>query len=361
MMRVSSKNTPCGRARVDVAVDPRQAERRALEERDGAGPADRGHVSSSDHHDRRRRAPSPARPTRRCRSRRRRTRRWPARRPVAAACSAPASDHRGTGGRESSTMRLVENRSAAAARQAARSSERRVAERARDQLRLGAPQVAGDAVVDDLGRRTGRCRDDGRPARERLDHHEPERLGPLHGVEQRGRSPDEVELVLLAELAHVLDVARQQRARPRCSKYSCSRGSRSLAAIFRGMPASRAMSAASRGPFSRHIRPTKLTYPPSPAPTGTASTSRPWWITAAIGMPSAVEAWWCEIATIDTPAHGLVTAGSSASLNGPWLVVTTGGTRCACFSSGPATVWSWIEVDVDASRRRRATDVRPAR
>jgi hypothetical protein len=68
-----------------------------------------------------------------------------------------------------------------------------------------------------------------------------------------------------------------------------------------GTPAARATRAASRGPFSGDIRPRKLAYPPSPRPTGTDSTSRPWWITPASGIPSAVAAWWYEMATTATP------------------------------------------------------------
>ena len=89
--------------------------------------------------------------------------------------------------------------------------------------------------------------------------------------------------------------------RTSASKYARSAGSRSLAAIRSGTPAARAARTACRGPFSGLIRPRKQAYPPSPRPTGTSSTSMPWWMTAASGTPTAVEAWCREMATTGTP------------------------------------------------------------
>ncbi|MNI64682.1 hypothetical protein D3C73_1201420 [compost metagenome] len=58
-------------------------------------------------------------------------------------------------------------------------------------------------------------------------------------------------------------------------KYSCSSLACILAAMRSGTPASRATATASKSPLSGHIRPTKHTYPPSPAPTETLERSSP--------------------------------------------------------------------------------------
>src|ERR1017187_9920101 len=63
---------------------------------------------------------------------------------------------------------------------------------------------ARHAVLEDLRNRAVPPRDDGRSTGERLDHHQPERLGPVDREEQRGGVPEELLLVASADLADVL-------------------------------------------------------------------------------------------------------------------------------------------------------------
>ena len=66
-------------------------------------------------------------------------------------------------------------------------------------------------VVDDLRNGAAPCRDDGRPARHRLDHHEPERLLPVDRGDQRTRPHQQLDLVGMADLPDVLDPAAEVR------------------------------------------------------------------------------------------------------------------------------------------------------
>ena len=70
----------------------------------------------------------------------------------------------------------------------------------------------GAAVVDDLGYRTAPGRDDRRPARHRLDHHQPERLLPVDRRDERARAHEQLDLVRVADLADVLDRPAEMRA-----------------------------------------------------------------------------------------------------------------------------------------------------
>ena len=65
---------------------------------------------------------------------------------------------------------------------------------------------AGDAVVHDLGHRALPHRHDGRAAGHRLDHHQPERLRPGDGEEERVRVREQLALALVADLALVHDL-----------------------------------------------------------------------------------------------------------------------------------------------------------
>ena len=71
-----------------------------------------------------------------------------------------------------------------------------------------------DAVADDLGQRADAAREDRRPARERLDADEPERLRP--GARHEGRVALGEELIAIggAELAEVLDQASRRASAP---------------------------------------------------------------------------------------------------------------------------------------------------
>src|SRR5215218_8024405 len=64
---------------------------------------------------------------------------------------------------------------------------------------------AGAPMLDDLRRRALGERDHRRAAGERLDHHEPERLGPADRHEQRAGALEQVALALGVGLADVLD------------------------------------------------------------------------------------------------------------------------------------------------------------
>lgn len=124
------------------------------------------------------------------------------------------------------------------------------------------------------------------PARQRLDADHAERFGPGDRVEETGRAREEVVLVCAADLADVLNRTIEQRAM--CSwTYARSAGSGILAAIRNGRPAVLADRAARCTPLSGLIRPRNSASPPARLPCGRASTSTPWWITAAIGMPTA--------------------------------------------------------------------------
>ena len=71
---------------------------------------------------------------------------------------------------------------------------------------------ARSPVIDDLGDGAAPRGDDRRPARHRLDHHQPERLLPVDRRDERPRAHEELDLVRVADLAHVLDRAAEVRA-----------------------------------------------------------------------------------------------------------------------------------------------------
>jgi hypothetical protein len=64
---------------------------------------------------------------------------------------------------------------------------------------------AGRPVLDHLGHRSAAECHHGDAARERFDHHQTERLRPVDREEQRARVAEKLVLVLLADLADVLD------------------------------------------------------------------------------------------------------------------------------------------------------------
>jgi hypothetical protein len=67
------------------------------------------------------------------------------------------------------------------------------------------------AVLEHFGDGAPTGGDDGRPAGQGLDHDEAERLLPVHGKERGSRVPQELDLVLVPDLAEVLDRAAQMR------------------------------------------------------------------------------------------------------------------------------------------------------
>src|SRR2546428_3412375 len=70
-----------------------------------------------------------------------------------------------------------------------------------DQLVDGIGQEADLSVTHDLGNGAARAGHHRRPARERLDHRQPERLGPVDREEQRQRISEQAPLLGVADLA----------------------------------------------------------------------------------------------------------------------------------------------------------------
>src|SRR2546425_10631585 len=69
----------------------------------------------------------------------------------------------------------------------------------------GIGQEADLSVTHDLGNGAARAGHHRRPARERLDHRQPERLGPVDREEQRQRISEQAPLLGVADLADGLD------------------------------------------------------------------------------------------------------------------------------------------------------------
>src|SRR5581483_2736568 len=82
-----------------------------------------------------------------------------------------------------------------------------------DGLVLGAHDETGHAHVDDLAHRSAIPCDHRRAGGHRLDHHQPERLGPVDGKQQGPRAAEQVALGAVVDLTDELDVlgAREQR------------------------------------------------------------------------------------------------------------------------------------------------------
>ena len=91
-------------------------------------------------------------------------------------------------------------------------------------------------VLDHLGHGAPAGRDHRRPARHRLDHHQPERLLPLDREERRARVLEQLDLLAVRDLAEVLDLGRTRCGRTNSSKYCCSSGSRLLAGDLQRQP-----------------------------------------------------------------------------------------------------------------------------
>ncbi len=74
-------------------------------------------------------------------------------------------------------------------------------------------------------------------------------------------------------------------------------------------------------------------------------------MTAATGMPVAILACEWDIETIAACWAMWAKIGRVSGLNGPWLVVTTGGRRMPAVpaSSGPRKVWSWMTSISDSA------------
>src|SRR2546422_851513 len=83
--------------------------------------------------------------------------------------------------------------------------ERRDPRHRRDHVALGLTDEARVAVRDHLGHRAAATGDDRGPARERLDQHETERLGPVDREDQRQRLAEERLLRAVVHLAEELD------------------------------------------------------------------------------------------------------------------------------------------------------------
>jgi hypothetical protein len=71
-------------------------------------------------------------------------------------------------------------------------------------------EITGHAVLDDLRRRPDRKGQDWRAGRESLDHHQPERFGPLDRVQKRSGSLQQRDGLVASRLADIGDVGTQQ-------------------------------------------------------------------------------------------------------------------------------------------------------
>ena len=153
-------------------------------------------------------------------------------------------------------------------------------------------QVARLTFIDDFGGRATIVHHDRSTTRQGFDHYHTKRLRPSNRTEQADG------ILREGRTSRFDSVRRRTRCSPpRCGatravKYSRSAGSDILAAIRNGIPVARAAAIASSMPLSGCILPRNAAYPPLPAPNGIRSTSMPWWMTAAIDTPVAVEAWW---------------------------------------------------------------------
>ena len=163
-----------------------------------------------------------------------------------------------------------------------------------------------------------------RAAGEGFDHHQPERLGPADRVDQRLGTGEQVELVAAADLADVDGIRPEQRLDALGEVAALGR----LPHLGRQQdpPPGRP------GDGDRAVGALVGMHPPeeqdvpsvAPARTGSASTSMPWWITAATGTSGALRRWASEIATTLTRSAAAAYSSRSSGVNGPWAVVTTG-------------------------------------
>ena len=111
------------------------------------------------------------------------------------------------------------------------------------------PRLA--AVTDDLGHGAAAGGDDGRAAGHRLDHDEAERLLPVDREQRAAGALQQPHLVLVRDLAEVLDVDPPGGARSRAGSTRAQPASCILPAIFSGGPVSRATCDRPRGALVR--------------------------------------------------------------------------------------------------------------
>ena len=99
-------------------------------------------------------------------------------------------------------------------------------------------------------------RDDRRAARHRLDHHEPERLGPADREHHRACPAEQVDLRVVRDVLVQLDVVVQRAARRSRARSTRARAARCASgSSASGRPARRAIVIASVGPLSGLARP----------------------------------------------------------------------------------------------------------
>ena len=134
-------------------------------------------------------------------------------------------------------------------------------------------QESGGPVGDQLRHRAAVERDDGRPARHRLDDAVAEGLVEVDQVQQRVRAAEQTDRVGRADGTDVTTPCRRRSAGATSSskyRWSCT-----IPAITSGMPARRATSIASAVPLSGWMRPKNSRYRPGSACSVNASVSMP--------------------------------------------------------------------------------------
>ena len=80
-----------------------------------------------------------------------------------------------------------------------------------DNLGAVVADEAGRAVFHDLGGRTLFGRDHRCSTRHGLDHHKAEWFRPLNRIEERAGTSEKLELVVVVELAEILDLGPEER------------------------------------------------------------------------------------------------------------------------------------------------------
>ena len=104
-----------------------------------------------------------------------------------------------------------------------------------DEVVVAVAAKAGDAVVDELGRRAPVGGDDRRAARHRFDHHEPERLRPADREHHRAGPAEQVDL-LSCDTFSYSSTSLASSGSISCSKYSRSGGSLRFRIMCSGKP-----------------------------------------------------------------------------------------------------------------------------
>ena len=207
------------------------------------------------------------------------------------------------------------------------------------------------ALADDLRQRTDAASDDGRPAGERLDGDEAERLRP--GARHQGRVAlgEQAVAVGLGQLAEVLDArtGRRERRLEHLVVVGAFLGRRSgLGGDPQRASGRRWRSRSPRpAPLTGVIRPTKHSASPARRSNGAASSRRPLWTMPAQGTSGWVSAWFRLMAT--RPGGGSVSISTAQGWSRrPWKVVTTGTGATRASRRLAHSRWAWMRSNRSA-------------